>query len=107
MELVDFDARLDAADLVLTGEGRVDEQTAFGKTAFGVARRARESDRPTICFGGGVTEGGIMAMAEVGAIVVPIAESPMPLQEALSLGTPPVSRAAQRAAELLTLGRLR
>ena len=107
MELVEFDARLDAADLVLTGEGRVDEQTAYGKTAFGVARRARESGRPTICFGGGVTEGGITAMAEVGAIVVPIAESPMPLEEALSLGTPPIARAAQRAAGLLTLGRIR
>jgi hypothetical protein len=44
-------------------------------------------------------------MAEVGAIVVPIVETPMRLEELLSLGTPPVARAAQRAAALLTLGR--
>jgi glycerate kinase len=105
MELVDFEARLDAADLVLTGEGRVDEQTAYGKTAFGVARRALGSGRPTICFGGGVTEGGIAAMADVGAVVVPIAESPMQLDELIALGTAPIARAARRAAGLLTLGR--
>ena len=40
MELTGFDAALAAADVALTGEGRVDEQTGFGKTAFGVARRA-------------------------------------------------------------------
>jgi glycerate kinase len=104
MELVDFDARLDEADLVLTGEGRVDAQTAFGKTAFGVARRAREAGRPTICFGGGVTEGGLTALAEVGAIVVPVVESPMRLEELVALGTEPVVRAAERAAGILTLG---
>ena len=32
----DFDARLAGADLVITGEGRIDAQTAFGKTALGV-----------------------------------------------------------------------
>ena len=36
-----FDAALATADLVITGEGRIDRQTAFGKTAMGVARRAR------------------------------------------------------------------
>ncbi len=40
MELTGFDAALADADIVLTGEGRIDRQTAFGKTALGVARRA-------------------------------------------------------------------
>ena len=38
MELTDFDGKLGQADLVITGEGRIDAQTAFGKTALGVAR---------------------------------------------------------------------
>ena len=37
MDATDFDARLARADLVITGEGRIDAQTAFGKTALGVA----------------------------------------------------------------------
>jgi glycerate kinase len=105
IELVDLEGSLDAVDLVLTGEGRVDEQTAYGKTALGVARRARERDRPTICFGGGVTEAGVAAMAEVGALVVPVVEASMRLEDVIAQGSGPIERAARRAAELLTLGR--
>ena len=46
MELTGFDAALAAADIVLTGEGRIDRQTAFGKTALGVARRAHQAGVP-------------------------------------------------------------
>ena len=59
-----FDAKLASADLVLTGEGRIDEQTAYGKTALGVARRAQAAGRPCIAVGGGVTPGGIEALAD-------------------------------------------
>ncbi len=38
MELTDFDARLADSDLAISGEGRIDAQTAFGKTCLGVAR---------------------------------------------------------------------
>jgi glycerate kinase len=104
MELVDFGDRLEASDLVLTGEGRVDEQTAFGKTALGVARRARAAGRPTICVGGGVTGDGIAAMAAAGAIVVPITEEPIGLEALIALGTAPIVRAASRAARLVGVG---
>ena len=40
MQETRFDSRLARVDLVVTGEGQVDAQTAFGKTALGVARRA-------------------------------------------------------------------
>jgi glycerate 2-kinase len=77
MELTGFDEALATADLVLTGVGRVDGQTAFGKTAQGVARRAREAGVPCICFGGGVLPEGINALAAESAIVVPVVERPM------------------------------
>jgi glycerate kinase len=107
MGLVDFDVKLEACDIVLTGEGRVDEQTAFGKTALGVARRARGVGRPTICFGGGVTEAGVETMREAGASVVPIAEAPIRLEELIAQGSAPLARAARRAAELVTIGATR
>ena len=59
------------ADLVITGEGRIDAQTAFGKTALGVARRAQAAGVPCIAVGGGVEPEGIEALAAVGAIAVP------------------------------------
>src|SRR3954469_3695448 len=43
LDLLRFDARLDGASLVLTGEGRIDDQTAHGKAVSEVARRARAS----------------------------------------------------------------
>ncbi len=58
MELTGFDEAVTEADLVLTGEGKVDGQTSFGKTAMGVAERARDAGAKTICFGGGVTPEG-------------------------------------------------
>jgi glycerate 2-kinase len=104
MELTGFDEALAAADLVLTGEGRVDAQTAFGKTAQGVALRARAAGVPCICFGGGVLPEGAAAMAAAGAIVVPVVERPMSVAEAMAAGPTPVVRAAERAARLVALG---
>ena len=46
MEATDFDARLAGADLVITGEGRIDAQTAFGKTALGRRAAGRGGRRP-------------------------------------------------------------
>ncbi|HSH21312.1 MAG TPA: glycerate kinase [Candidatus Caenarcaniphilales bacterium] len=104
MELTGFDAALASADLVLTGEGHVDAQTAFGKTAQGVARRARAAGVPCICFGGGVEPAGIDALAAQGAVVVPVVERPMSVADAMAAGSGPLTRAAERTARLLTLG---
>ena len=46
LEALDFDARMSAAFAVVTGEGRLDEQTLAGKTVFEVATRARQGGVP-------------------------------------------------------------
>jgi glycerate 2-kinase len=96
-----FDAKLAVADLVVTGEGRIDEQTAFGKTALGVAIRARAAGTPCIALGGGVTPGGIDALAAVGAVAVPVTERPQSVEEAMAAGAAPVVRCGERLARLL------
>ncbi|HUG48457.1 MAG TPA: glycerate kinase [Candidatus Limnocylindria bacterium] len=103
MELTGFDEALAASDLLLTGEGQVDAQTAYGKTAQGVARAARGAGVPCVCFGGGVLPEGIRALAEMGALVVPVTERPMSVEEAMAAGTPPLVRAAERTARLVGL----
>ena len=105
MEMVGFDERLSACDLVLTGEGRIDEQTAHGKTALGVARRAADAGRRCVCFGGGVTITGAAALARFGALTLPVIEMAMTVQDAMAAGTAPIERAAERAAQLIALGR--
>ena len=96
MEATDFAARLARADLVITGEGRIDAQTAFGKTALGVAKRARAANVPCIAVGGGVEVEGIGALAEVGAVAVPVMERPISIEEAMAAGDRP-ARALRRA----------
>jgi glycerate kinase len=105
MEATAFDARLHDADVVLTGEGRIDEQTGYGKTALGVARRAQAAGVACIAVGGGVTLTGLEALAPLGAIVVPVVEAPMTVEAAIAAGVGPVERAGERIARLVTLGR--
>ena len=98
METVGFDERLALADLVITGEGRIDAQTAFGKTALGVARRARDRGVRCIAVGGGVTPEGVAALASVGAEVVPVWEREVPVEEAIAAGRAPIVACGERLA---------
>ncbi|HEX5825778.1 MAG TPA: glycerate kinase [Candidatus Limnocylindrales bacterium] len=105
MDAADFDGKLARSDLVITGEGRIDEQTAFGKTALGVARRASAAGVPCIAVGGGVTPEGIAAVAPLQAVVVPVVERPQSVEEAMAAGPGPVERCGERIAGLADLGR--
>jgi glycerate kinase len=100
-----FDAALATADLVITGEGRIDHQTAFGKTAMGVARRALAAGVPCIAVGGGVTPDGIEVLASVGAVAVSVSEGPQTVDEAMAAGATPLERCGERVARLVSLGR--
>jgi glycerate 2-kinase len=104
MEATDFDTKLARADLVITGEGRIDAQTAFGKTALGVARRARAADVACIAVGGGVEPEGADALAAVGAVAVPVTEHPQTVEAAMTAGTNPLERCGERIARLISIG---
>jgi glycerate kinase len=104
MEATDFDARLAHADLVITGEGRIDAQTAFGKTALGVARRAAAAGTTCIAVGGRVEPDGVDALATVCATAIPVWESPVPLDIAMAAGVTPLERCGERLARLASSG---
>lgn len=104
MELVRFAERLAACGLVVTGEGRVDAQTAFGKTAHGIALHAREARRPCVVIAGGIEPEGVAALAELDAVVVSACEDHRGLEAAMAAGAEPVARAAERVARLVSLG---
>lgn len=55
LEETHFDKVLSSADLVITGEGSIDEQTLEGKGPFGVARRAKEKNIPVIGMAGDIS----------------------------------------------------
>ena len=54
LDMVDFDARLDGADLVITGEGRVDSQSVHGKVISGIAKRTKPRGVPLVAIAGSI-----------------------------------------------------
>ena len=57
LEETKLSEKMQGADLVITGEGRLDEQSAMGKAPIGVAKLAKEQGIPVVAFAGAVTEG--------------------------------------------------
>lgn len=95
---------LAAADICLTGEGRLDEQTLRGKTVHGVARCAREAGIPTVAFAGAIDTTVESSLAEHGiACAVPIVDTPMTLEGALRDAAVLLERAAARLGRVLVL----
>lgn len=103
LETHHFDDLLADADLVLTGEGRMDEQTVHGKGPVGVARRAAAHGVPTVALVGGLgADDALLHDADLWA-VLPVVTGPMPLEEALADAASLVERAALRLGYLLQL----
>ena len=71
---------------------------------MGVAQRASDARKHCIAFGGGVTPEGIEPLGRLGAVVVPVTEGPMTVEEAMASGSAPLVRAAERAARIVSLG---
>ncbi|HDR7541838.1 glycerate kinase [Bacillus sp. CH_442] len=55
LDYTNFDKHIEDADLIITGEGRIDEQTVYGKAPVGVAGRAKRFSVPVIAIGGSVS----------------------------------------------------
>lgn len=82
LDAIDFDSTILGADLVITGEGKVDFQTAKGKTAAGVLARATNQHIPVIAIGGCVEM--CDSLARMGfAGIYPILEEKVPLELAM------------------------
>lgn len=84
LDLVGFNKAVADADLVITGEGMIDAQTAHGKAPVAVARRAKRFHKPVIALGGGRAEQLEAVYAEGVDLVLPIVRAPMSLAQALS-----------------------
>ena len=57
LEETGLSEKMQGADLVITGEGRLDEQSAMGKAPIGVAKLVKTQGIPVLAFAGAVTEG--------------------------------------------------
>ena len=96
LDLIDFDARLEGVDLVVTGEGRTDWQSCFGKVMQGVGERAKANGVVAVGLSGSLGKDAMQIVDHGIASLMTTVDSPMPLEEALS-----------RAEELYYLGAVR
>ena len=108
LDLVGFDERVRDVDLVITGEGNMDEQSAAGKAPVGVARRAKRYGKPVVAVVGGRAD-NLDAVYEQGIdLVLPICRKPMSLDQALDPheATTNLICAGESAAQAYDLARL-
>ena len=96
LELQDFAGQVQNADLVITGEGRTDGQTLFGKVPMGVAETAkRQGDIPVCVFSGGVSADA-QALYQHGVDgLYAIADGPITLQESSARAEELLERTAE------------
>ena len=83
LDLIDFDARLEGVDLVVTGEGRTDWQSCFGKVMQGVGDRSAKHQVPVAALCGGLGPNYEKIYAHGISSIMTTVDGPMPLKEAL------------------------
>lgn len=92
LELIGFDRMLKDADLVFSGEGKLDSQSLRGKTVIGVARRTKKAGVPLIAVVGDVGDGtdavydlGVSAVFSINRLAVPYSEARLHAKSDLAL----------------------
>lgn len=108
LDLIGFDERVRDADLVITGEGNMDEQSAAGKAPVGVARRAKRYGKPVVAVVGGRADNLDAVYGQGIDLVLPVCRRPMPLDQALDPqeATTNLICAGEAAAQAYDLGRI-
>ena len=108
LDLVGFDECVRDVDLVITGEGNMDEQSAAGKAPVGVARRAKRADKPVVAVVGGRADNLDAVYGQGIDLVLPVCRKPMGLEMALDPqeATTNLICAGEAAAQAYDLGRL-
>ena len=105
LSLVSFDSLIKDADLVITGEGKLDYQTVYGKVPSGVARwTKRVKDIPVIAIVGDIGD-GFEAVYDTGIdAVISTVNKAMPLTEAMERSRELLVETGERVARLLKIG---
>ncbi len=104
MEAVDLASALEGADLLITGEGRIDRQTLSGKTPFGAMQAALAAGVPTVAIVGCIGPGSEEVIQAGMTAIFGIVPSPMDLTSALDGSRANLRHTARSVAALWSLG---
>lgn len=101
LEAVKFAEVVKDAAFVITGEGRTDFQTAYGKAPVGVAKVAKQFDVPVFCISGGLGDGADDVLVQGIDATMSICSRPLSLDECMRDGSSLIEEAAARLCRIL------
>lgn len=102
-EEIGLEKRIQTADLVITGEGRMDNQSLQGKVPVAIGALAKKAGIPALAFVG-LFKGEPAAFAEAGiTAVIPIIDQITTVEEAMNKASENLTRSAERVKALLEL----
>ena len=104
LDLIGFDEMLEGVDLVVTGEGRIDWQSAFGKVPSGIGMRCKKKGVPAVAIVGGMGNGAEKIYEFGVESIIPTINGAMDINEALERAEELYKGAADRMSRLLKVG---
>ena len=84
LKILDFEKRITGADLIITGEGKIDKQTLMGKLSQGVLFAAQKKSIPVIALGGTIedrkllTDAGFLGVFCIQSSAIPLSQAMQP-----------------------------
>lgn len=103
LKITKFCDFLKKSDLVITGEGSIDEQTLLGKGPYGVARLAQQHQLPCIAFSGRIPKNPSKELKVLFDDLIPITPEGIPLQKALKATSENLEKAALKFGNALAI----
>lgn len=101
LDLIKLDDHIKDQDLIVTGEGRMDNQTAFGKTPVGVSMAGKRHGVPTVAVVGSIALDTEAVYDKGISLVLDIVHQPMTLEQAITNAKPLVENAGKTIGRLL------
>jgi glycerate kinase len=102
--IVNLEHWINWSDMVITGEGKIDLQTAYGKAPAGISGMANKKGKPVIAFTGSL--GNNLNMTDTIGLtaIIPIVDKPMSLTDAMTNAGELLENASERTFRLIALG---
>ncbi len=104
LDAVNFDQHLAGADLVISGEGRIDGQSIYGKVPVGIAERAAEHNIPVLVIVGDIGKGASEVYKYGIDGIMSSVNRAMPLSEAMKNSSSLLEDAAERVMRIIRIG---
>jgi glycerate 2-kinase len=104
LNLAHFDARVKHAELVITGEGRLDGQSLAGKATIAVARRAEKAGVPVLAIVGSLGDGFEAAYDQGLSAIMSITPGPMSIEDAQRRAAELTTAATEQAFRMMAVG---